>query len=202
MPQCLNHLCGPLLNYLQYFYVSLVLGSTELDPEAHLTHAQQRWRTSSLNLLAMLFLMQSKRLLAFFAARTHSRLMVNLLFARTLRACYAKVLSSHSAPSPYWCKELFLPKGRTWEFPFAELHENPVRPFLQLVELPPNGSTTLCCSSQSSHFCIICKLLESALCPIVQVINEDVNQHWPQYWPLGYTTNGWLVSSWTWCCWS
>lgn len=31
MPQSINHLCGPLLDLLQYVYVSLVLGISEQD---------------------------------------------------------------------------------------------------------------------------------------------------------------------------
>jgi len=43
----------------------------------------------------------------------------------------------------------------------------------------------------SSQVCIICKIPEGALCPTVWVINEDVEQYWSQYQPLGYSTTDW-----------
>lgn len=42
-------------------------------------------------------------------------------------------------------------------------------------------------------------LSASLLCLIIQVINEDVKQHWPQCQTLWYPTSEWLASSWTSC---
>ena len=64
-------------------------------------------------------------------------------------------------------------------------------PFLQPVEVPLDGSTTLGRISHSSQLCITCKLAEDMLCPISQVINEDVEKDWPQYWFLGYSATYW-----------
>lgn len=57
----------------------------------------------------------------------------------------------------------------------------------QTVKVPLNDSTTIWCITHSSKFCFVCKLAEVALCPIVQVITEDVKQCWTQYQHLGHT---------------
>ncbi|KAK4824703.1 hypothetical protein QYF61_017929 [Mycteria americana] len=62
-------------------------------------------------------------------------------------------------------------------FPFVELPEVPVSPFLQPVKVPLNGSTTIWHISHSFQSCIICKLVEGAPCPIILIINEDVEQY-------------------------
>lgn len=76
--QFLNHLYGLLLDFLQCVHVPLVLGSLDLNQESQLCLTTvlpdtaewvQRGRVTSLNLLAMLFLMQLRPLLAFLASR-------------------------------------------------------------------------------------------------------------------------------------
>jgi len=63
----------------------------------------------------------------------------------------------------------------------CELFEVPVSAFLQPTEVLLDGSTTLRCISYFSHFCIISKLVEGTLCPVIQMINADVEQDWTQY---------------------
>lgn len=72
---------------------------------------------------------------------------------------------------------------------FVEVHNAPISPFLHPVEVPLNGSTAIWCISRFSLFCIICRLPEGALCPIIQGINEDVKLYWSQYQPLGYSSS-------------
>lgn len=38
---------------------------------------------------------------------------------------------------------------------------------------------------------IICEDADSAICPIVQVINGDVKEYWTQYPPLEFTVSDW-----------
>ncbi|PKU36748.1 rna-directed dna polymerase from mobile element jockey- hypothetical protein [Limosa lapponica baueri] len=73
---------------------------------------------------------------------------------------------------------------------FVELHEIPLSPILQPVQTPLDSSTATCCISQSSQFCVICKLAESVLYTIVQVINKDVKD-----WPPVLTTSDLLCST-------
>ena len=109
-------------------------------------------------------------------------------------------LGVHQDPHVLFCKAAFQPVGpqhvlvdgvvppqvQDFALPLVEQHEAPVSPFLQLVQVPLNGSTTLWCIGPSSQFGVICKLAEGALCPIIQIINEIVQQDQSQYRPLGY----------------
>ena len=55
------------------------------------------------------------------------------------------------------------------------LHEIPVNIFLQPVEISLDGSSSVChIISHSSQFGVINKLAEGTVCPIIQVINEDI----------------------------
>ena len=55
---------------------------------------EYREKITSLDLLAMLCLMQPRRLLVFLAAKVHCWLMVNLVSIRSPRSFSAKLLSS------------------------------------------------------------------------------------------------------------
>lgn len=84
-----------------------------------------------------------------------------------------------------------LPCGQDFAFSLVELHEVPISPYLQPVNVPLEDSTTLWCIS---HYFLICvKLAEGMLCPIIQIINEDFKQDWTLYWPLGYTASHWQL---------
>ena len=61
--------------------------------------------------------------------------------------------------------------------PFAELSKVPACPFLQPVEVPLDGSTTLWCISHSSQFYVLSNLAESTRCPVIQIMNGGVDQH-------------------------
>ena len=56
---------------------------------------------------------------------------------------------------------------------FIDLHEFPACSFHQPVEVPLNSSKTIW-SINYSQFCIICKLAEGLLCPMIQVLNDSV----------------------------
>lgn len=65
-------------------------------------------------------------------------------------------------------------------------------PILLLVQILLNGSKNFKwirhnpCSGIIHHPSgIICNLDEGAVCPIIQLITEDVKQYWPWYQPLG-----------------
>lgn len=61
----------------------------------------------------------------------------------------------------------------------SELLWVPVHSFLHAGETLLNCDTIIWCSNPN----IICKLAEGVLCPIIQVINKSVKQHWPQHCP-------------------
>lgn len=62
-----------------------------------------------------------------------------------------------------------------------------VGPFAQPVQIPLNGSTTLWWISHSLCW-VVGHFVEGALCLIIWLVNEDVEQYWCRYWPLGYIT--------------
>ncbi|KAK4831783.1 hypothetical protein QYF61_019096, partial [Mycteria americana] len=55
------------------------------------------------------------------------------------------------------------PQVQDFALPLVELHEVPASPFLQPVQVPLDGSTTLWCISHSSQCGVICKLAERQL---------------------------------------
>lgn len=46
--------------------------------------------------------------------------------------------------------------------------------------------------NRSSQFCIDCKLVEGACCPVILATTEDVKWHWFQYQTLRHTAGNWL----------
>lgn len=56
----------------------------------------------------MLFLMQPRRLVAFFAARVHYLLMVNLLSTRMARTFSVEMISNCGVPSKDSCQRMLL----------------------------------------------------------------------------------------------
>lgn len=85
--------------------------------------------------------------------------------------------------------EVIPPQDQGLPFLSVELKEVPVSPFLHPVELPLDGDTALWHISYSSQFCVICKLVEGTLCPVIQIINEYVKYHYTQHSSLRCTAN-------------
>lgn len=83
----------------------------------------------------------------------------------------------HQGPQYILVYGFIPPQGQDFSFPFVELDDIHVGPFLQHVTVPLNGSATLWPINQSFQFCIIS--IEGALRPIIQVTNEDVNSSGP-----------------------
>jgi len=91
MFQYFSHLHGPLLDPVQHVHVSLALGSPELEPELQMgvTRTERRGRIISIYPLVMLYLVQSRRLWTFFAARVNCWPLVNLSCStNSLQSCF------------------------------------------------------------------------------------------------------------------
>ena len=84
----MSFLCWGLQNWMQYSRWGL-------------TGAEQRSRTTSLNMLATLILMQPRIRLAFWAASARCQLMLNFSSTSTHKSFSSGLLSSHSLPSLY-----------------------------------------------------------------------------------------------------
>ena len=95
----------------------------------------------------------------------------------------SKVVSLGSTGTPGLCAAAFRlavpqhvllqgpvpPQVQGFALPLLEPHAGPVSPFLQPVQAPLLGSTTLRRMSLSSQFRAICKLSEGTLCPIIHI---------------------------------
>lgn len=81
-----------------------------------ITSAEQRWRITSINFLAILCIVQPRLLLAFLSVRACCWLMFNLVFTRTPTSFSARLHCSCVAPNTCWCLGLFLPRYRTLHF--------------------------------------------------------------------------------------
>lgn len=157
--QSLNHLCGPLLDTLQYSCV--VLGHVDLYPALQmcLTSAELR-RITSLSLFAVHCPVQSRMLLASFAIRTH---------------CWSwhppgpqgpSLSVSSSASQSLVCTGAciyFSPGVGGFSISLCWTCKIPVGPFLQSVKIPLEKQHNYGYSSHSSQFCIIWKYAKGAL---------------------------------------
>lgn len=96
-------------------------------PNVGLTRRRRGERLTPLNLLATLFLMQTREMLGIFAMKMHCWLTVGLLSNWTARSFSTELRTSQSAlPSMYLHMQLLLPRGRISHFPLAELREDPL----------------------------------------------------------------------------
>lgn len=137
--------------------------SSELNPllQMCLTRYEKREKITSLILLAMLCLMQSRSLLTI-AVKVHCWFMFIFLPTRTprmllCRSDFQLVSSQHVLVHRVTCPEM-----KDFEFRLPELHEG----FLYTIFHPSLRSlhTTIWYTSNSSQFYMVCKLVESAVC--------------------------------------
>uniref|UniRef100_A0A8C3KC32 CNH domain-containing protein n=1 Tax=Calidris pygmaea TaxID=425635 RepID=A0A8C3KC32_9CHAR len=61
-------------------------------------------------------------------------------------------------------------------------------PSIQPVQIPLQGLSTLQQVDTPTKLGVVCELTEGALDPLIQIIDKDVNENWPQYRALGDTT--------------
>ena len=101
------------------------------------------------------------------------------------------LLSSHLAPSLDWW--LFLHRCRTLQSTLLSFMKFLVDCWIiSPARWGPSGWW---------HGCLVCRphlpvlyhlqIAEGTLCPIIQVINEEVKLYWSQFWLLGWTTSDW-----------
>ncbi|KAK4828015.1 LOW QUALITY PROTEIN: hypothetical protein QYF61_022792 [Mycteria americana] len=70
-----------------------------------------------------------------------------------------------------------------------EPHEVHTGPLLQLVQVPLDDIPSFWCVKCTTQLGVICRLAEGALHLAVNVIDENIEQHWSQYGPLRDTTH-------------
>lgn len=130
-------------------------------------------KITSIDLLAALCLTQLRMPLAFLDTKAHCWLMFHLISVRAPRSFPAKLLSSWVPPACLGTssQELLLPN---FAFHLVELHEVPVRPFLQTAKVSLEVYTHWC-THHPSQFCIICTVVENALCPLSWSLMKMLN---------------------------
>lgn len=98
-----------------------------------------------------------------------------------------------------WSQRVLVPgvvpsRWQDFALQLVELHGAPVSPFLLPLQVTL-AVTTLWSISHSFQFCTFCRLAEDAHCPIIQLVNEDVDQDQTQHWPLGCSGSHWSDAS-------
>lgn len=96
------------------------------------------------------------------------------------RSSSGRLLSRCSFPSPYQCLQLLLSRCKT-VYSFVELHKFSVCPVPSPVQILLNCNTLISCISYSFQFCVTCEHATGSFCISVQLINEEVKQHWTQH---------------------
>lgn len=138
--------------------------------------------SSPLTCWQKLFLTQPEKLFTFFAARAYCWYVFNLLFSREIKMFFCKAAFHLVSPQHNLVHGIVSLQLQGSAFPLVELHEFPVGPFLQPVEVPLDGSASIWYVKYSFQLCIACKLAEGAhSMPIIQALNEEIKQYWPQY---------------------
>jgi len=62
----------------------------------------------------------------------------------------------------------------------VEPHIADLSPSIQPIQIPPQGLPTLKQTDTAAQLGVICKLIEGALNPLIQIIDKDTKQDWPQ----------------------
>lgn len=138
-------------------------------------------RIVCLSMLAILSLLQPECCFTFFAARhvgSCSTWWPPGLAGSFLPRCSP---AGQSLACGYSCMWLFLLRCR--DLCLAS-------PWLSWGCCALDGSDVLR-THQSLQLGVISKLAESTHCPIIWIVNEDVEQDWTQYWPVGRTACHW-----------
>ncbi|KAK4828336.1 hypothetical protein QYF61_025805 [Mycteria americana] len=74
----------------------------------------------------------------------------------------------------------------------VEPHTIGLSPLIQPVQIPLQSLPTLKQINTPTQLGVICKLTEGALDLLIQIIDKDIKQNWPQHRALGNTTCDWL----------
>ncbi|KAK4821657.1 hypothetical protein QYF61_026755 [Mycteria americana] len=69
----------------------------------------------------------------------------------------------------------------------VEPHTIGLGPSIQPVQIPLQSLPTLKQINTPTQFGVVCKLTEGALDPLIQIIDKDIKQNWPQHRALGNT---------------
>ncbi|KAK4826957.1 hypothetical protein QYF61_012806 [Mycteria americana] len=175
-----DHFRGPALDPIQQVHVLLVLRALELDAVLQVGSHQSRVEGEN-------HLPQPAGHASFDAAQDT----VGLLGCkRTLPAHvqlfvhqYPQVLFRRAALNPFITQPVLKPKIAPTQVQdpalgLVEPHEAHTGPLLQLVQVPLDDNASSWCVNCTTQLGVICKLAEGALNLAVNVIDENIEQHW------------------------
>ncbi|KAK4830880.1 hypothetical protein QYF61_013809 [Mycteria americana] len=185
--QTLHQLHCPSLDTLQYLNVSLVVGGPKLNTgfevRPHQCQAQYSPTPAGHTIPdtsqdAIGFLGHLGTLLA------HIQPAVNQ---------HPQVLLCWAAFQPLFPKPVALHRGAVAQVQdptlgLVEPHTIDLGPSIQPVQVPLQSLPPLKQINTPTQLGVLCKLTEGALDPLVQIIDKDMKQDWPQHRALGNTT--------------
>jgi len=122
-------------------------------------------------LLATLFLIQARMLLAFLATWAHCWLMFSRLSTNTPRS-----FSTGQLSKPVVLHGVVVTEAQDPEFGLVEPHTVGLGPSIQSVQTPLQSLPTLKQIDAPAQLGVICKLTEGALNPLIQIIDKDVKR--------------------------
>ncbi|PKU39790.1 hypothetical protein llap_9902 [Limosa lapponica baueri] len=142
---------------------------------------------TSLDLLATLLLIQTRMLLAFLATWAHCWLTFSRQSTNAPRSFSARQLQP-LCPKPVGLHGVGVTQVQDPALGLVEPHPIGLSPSIQPVQIPLQSPPTLQQVDTPTQLGVICKFTEGALHPLVQIIDKDVKEKWPQYRALGDTT--------------
>lgn len=165
MLQTLNQLCYPSLDKFQWNHVFLLLENPNMYLAPQMCSLISVEKKVNLSLLATLVLLQPKRAVCLFCSE-------NSLMAHD-QLVYQDCKDAFHLLSLQHMKTHRVVSSQMQNFSFIELL---AQSFLQPVEVPLNGSTTLWYICHSFRFVLPANLLK--VHPVIQVTNEKVKNNW------------------------
>ncbi|GAB0204040.1 hypothetical protein GRJ2_002869600 [Grus japonensis] len=99
---------------------------------------------------------------------------------------YLQVLFRQAAFQPLFPKPIALhgvivTQVQDLALSLLEPHTVGLGPLIQTVQIPLQNLPTLKQINTPTQLGVICKLTEGALNPLIQIIDKDIKQTWPQY---------------------
>ncbi|KAK4826723.1 LOW QUALITY PROTEIN: hypothetical protein QYF61_010976 [Mycteria americana] len=186
--QLSDHFRGPPLDPLQQLHVLLVLRAPELDAVLQVGSHQSRAEGQN-------HLPRPAGHASLDAAQDTAGLLgcertllghVQLFIHQYPKVLLRRAALDHIIPQP-----VLKPRIAPTQDPalgLAEPHEVHPGPLLQLVQVALDDIPSFWRVSCTTQLGVICKLAEGALNITVNVIDENIQQHWSQYGPLRGTT--------------
>ncbi|KAK4821136.1 LOW QUALITY PROTEIN: hypothetical protein QYF61_013522 [Mycteria americana] len=178
----LHQLRCPSLDTLQHFYVFLVVRGPKLNTVFEVQPHQCRVQghdhfpspaghtTSDTSQDAVRFLGHLGTLLAYVqvAVNQHPQVLFHRAAFQTL------------FPKPVALHGVFVTPVQDLTLGLVKPHTIDLGPSIQPVQVPLQSLPTLKQIDTPAQFGVICKLTEGTLNPLVQIIDKDIKQNWPQ----------------------